>query len=669
MPTINFAPLAPIRCKNCRSYVSCYSKFIDGGAQWKCVICGERNNVPDKYYSPADANGIRTDAGNRPELANAVYELIAPEPYMSRPPQPPVFSIVLDVSDVAIKTGLVKTVCAALAAQLPSIAQDDRVLVSFVTFDTSVHFWHFAEHQPLPTEIVEAITPGGVFTPMPNHSSDLVINLADRLDDVLRFLDILPRRFNETHAMGSGAFGPAIVAALKCISSYGGRMMYFLSTLPTVKPGALTDREGVGKLDIDGKNLFLGNNADYRNIATDATQAYVCIDGYCAGDRYQDVATLTTMSRLTGGTVSFYPQFLGGRDGVKLTSDIAHHMTRETGLEAVFRARVSAGLTIERYHGHFFIRQTNLLNLSNIDSDSSIGIEIKVLDQLPQAQVYLQTALLYTTTTGERRVRVATAPLTVTQDLSVVFDGADLDVIVALAAKRAADKLVEGIKLEDVRKDLDRACRLTIDLHRASVPLSFSVPGDPVQQQLSMLPDTMRLYPLFTLALLKSQLLRMSAHTKMDERAHLLSCFLAGPVDFIRRIVYPTCYALDPSTGDLTVARLSMELVVPSAVYIIEDIHAIYVFIGRTIGTVAHEQLFGTPTATGQLPLVTSSPLGARVLQAVQSLRAGRSSEIPYFIARQDGGLHRNFNDLMIESNVHGQTYGDFLTHLQTAGK
>lgn len=42
-------------------------------------------------------------------------------------------------------------------------------------------------------------------------------------------------------------------------------------------------------------------------------------------------------------------------------------------------------------------------------------------------QVYLQCALLYTTTEGARRVRVSTLALPVSDQMGAVFKGADLD--------------------------------------------------------------------------------------------------------------------------------------------------------------------------------------------------------------------------------------------------
>jgi protein transport protein SEC24 len=64
--------------------------------------------VPSEYYCPLDQNGRRTDANERPELCQGSVELIAPAEYMVRPPMPPVYFFLIDVSESATKTGMLE---------------------------------------------------------------------------------------------------------------------------------------------------------------------------------------------------------------------------------------------------------------------------------------------------------------------------------------------------------------------------------------------------------------------------------------------------------------------------------------------------------------------------------------------------------------------------------
>lgn len=64
--------------------------------------------VPVEYFCPLDANGKRKDADERPELSQGSIEFVAPTEYMVRPPMPPVYFFLIDVSASAIRTGMLQ---------------------------------------------------------------------------------------------------------------------------------------------------------------------------------------------------------------------------------------------------------------------------------------------------------------------------------------------------------------------------------------------------------------------------------------------------------------------------------------------------------------------------------------------------------------------------------
>jgi protein transport protein SEC24 len=95
---VDFGATGIVRCKRCRTYVNPYVSWTDNGRRWRCNICGMLNDVPSSYFSHLDANGQRRDRDTRPELCKASVEFVAPGDYMVRPPQPPVYFFVIDVS-------------------------------------------------------------------------------------------------------------------------------------------------------------------------------------------------------------------------------------------------------------------------------------------------------------------------------------------------------------------------------------------------------------------------------------------------------------------------------------------------------------------------------------------------------------------------------------------
>jgi hypothetical protein len=81
---------------------------------------------------------------------------------------------------------------------------------------------------------------------------------------------------------------------------------------------------------------------------------------------YMDMASLATLPKYTCGQLYSLPAFSAKRDGAKLAHDVRHNLSRPTAWEAVMRIRCSKGLRISSFHGHFFIRSSDLLALPQV---------------------------------------------------------------------------------------------------------------------------------------------------------------------------------------------------------------------------------------------------------------------------------------------------------------
>lgn len=55
-----------------------------------------------------DSTGSRVDLDQRPELIKGSVEFIAPAEYMVRPPMPPLYFFLIDVSISAVQSGMLE---------------------------------------------------------------------------------------------------------------------------------------------------------------------------------------------------------------------------------------------------------------------------------------------------------------------------------------------------------------------------------------------------------------------------------------------------------------------------------------------------------------------------------------------------------------------------------
>ena len=73
-------------------------------------------------------------------------DFVASCEYMNRPPMPPVFAFVLDVSKPAINTGYLQvclsTIKSVIENKLMPGSDKERTKVCFITYDNSVHFYN-----------------------------------------------------------------------------------------------------------------------------------------------------------------------------------------------------------------------------------------------------------------------------------------------------------------------------------------------------------------------------------------------------------------------------------------------------------------------------------------------------------------------------------------------
>lgn len=119
------------------------------------------------------------------------------------------------------------------------------------------------------------------------------------------------------------------------------------------------------------------------------------------------------------------------------------------------RIRVSRGWKIVNWFGHFFFRHSDLLVLPNCHEDQTFTVTLEVeenvcpklsyksdeyLDQVaPDPYLYLQSALLYTNSDGERRIRVHTICLPVTQNFNELVASIDESAVAAVLGHQAIE--------------------------------------------------------------------------------------------------------------------------------------------------------------------------------------------------------------------------------------
>jgi len=529
VPTITPGPAGIVRCKKCRTYVNAFVSWFENGRRWRCNICGQPNDCPSGYFCHLGDNNERKDKYDRPELSLSVVEYLAPAEYMVRPPPPPAYFFVLDVSAQAVSSGMLAHVAEAIKAALfgsddveGTLPGGERTQIGFLTYDTSVQYFNLSKRgrsgkdesaaSPQPQMLVVADL-NELFVPLPPE--DLLVNLEEHKDSVEAFLDALPTMFSSsnTFLQHESCLGPALKAAFTIMKPIGGKMLVFDTMLPTLPfDGQLKIREANPRImGTDAETALLrGQSTWYKDTAVEFSRAQISVDLFLTNYSYIDVATLSDLSKYTAGNLYTFPNFSSNQDGARMEAEIFHTLVRPTALEAVMRVRCTRGLRVNNFYGNFFIRGSDLLALPNCSTESVFGFTIMHEDPIcPSNVLTFQSALLYTSTNGERRIRVLTTVLPVSASLTQITQSVHADVYCNLLSKQGVEyALKNGVGA--ARSRLLQSCVDVIKTCRtASQKASSEDKG---------IPAHLELMPIMIMGLLKNTAFRGGTDVHPDER-------------------------------------------------------------------------------------------------------------------------------------------------------
>merc|ERR550525_1847302 len=282
------------------------------------------------------------DRFQRPELCTGAVEYVAPGEYMVRPPQPPVFMFVIDVSYTAVVTGMLDTVVSTIkeAIQSGKIPGGQRAQMGIITFDTALHFYNLNSNLSQPQMLVVSDLED-LFLPLPD---DILVPIAESESAIMNLLDSLPTIFRETKVSES-CMGSAVKGAFMAMKHIGGKLLVFGANIPSVGELSLkSTRDNPRLLGTEHEVEPLRPvNDGYKDLATELARAQISVEMFLAPQQYIDIASIAPLAKFTGGDVRYYPHFPIYHSGIRLKNELLHVLTRYMGWEAVMRVRVSRG--------------------------------------------------------------------------------------------------------------------------------------------------------------------------------------------------------------------------------------------------------------------------------------------------------------------------------------
>ncbi|TRM62340.1 hypothetical protein BD626DRAFT_458744 [Schizophyllum amplum] len=600
VPLLDFVATGPPRCARCRAYINPWCPWTDGGNKWRCNLCKHETQVTPDYFSNLDANLMRLDHHDRPELSHGTVDFLVGEDYWApqppphidplydpppstpRTPQPINYVFLLDVSLAAVQSGFLHASCDALRHIIYGGAWPPASHLALLTYDRTLHF-HDLRSDPAPMLVLPDVD--DVFLPF--RDGLFVDPMGQSRPALTALLAALPARFADTRIADS-ALGAAVTAGLAALSTRGGHILAFQAALPSVGLGALKNSGAV-----DGDSPPTPHSPFWPLLAERCAEAGVGVSlvlapssGGGAGGGYVDIGSIGTLPTTTGGEIFYHPRFDPTRDGPILTTQLRRLLTRFTGYNCMARVRCSNGLHPTTPTGTFFQRSPTELEFGVLDADQAWGVGVEVGRGVDTREfAHIQLAVLYTTSfadpgqpiattsdattndgstppttnraqpplyRAQRRVRVCNLAIQTVELAGNVFHAADMEAVVAGLGRGAASALLlssststklptlsssSSTKLPALRDGLTEQTAMAHLGYRERCAQA-SGPGQLI------IPEALKGLLAHTLGLLKTKALKPHPGSASDARAYAAHKLLRSSVRGIVRRAYPRVMAL-----------------------------------------------------------------------------------------------------------------------------
>uniref|UniRef100_A0A6N2KV32 Zinc finger Sec23/Sec24-type domain-containing protein n=1 Tax=Salix viminalis TaxID=40686 RepID=A0A6N2KV32_SALVM len=653
---VDFGESGPVRCSRCKGYINPFMKFIDQGRRFICNLCGFTDETPRDYHCNLGPDGRRRDADERPELCRGTVEFVATKEYMVRDPMPAVYFFLIDVSLHAIQTGATAAACSSISQVIADLPEGPRTMVGIATFDSTIHFYNLkrALQQPLMLIVPDI---HDVYTPL---QTDVIVPLSECRQHLELLLESIPTMFQNSR-IAESSFSAAIKAAFLAMKNIGGKLLsYLLLALGPFLLERLREEEAHKLLQPADKTL--------KEMAIEFAEYQVCVDVFITTQTYVDIASISVIPKTTGGQVYYYYPFSAVSDPAKLYNDLRWNVTRPQGFESVMRVRCSQGIQIQEYHGNFCKRIPTDIDLAVIDCDKTIMVTLKHEDKLQDgSECAFQCALLYTTVYGQRRIRVANLSLPCTNNLSNLFRLADLDSQFVCFLKQAANEIPSNPPLV-VREQVTNFC-INILLSYRKFCATVSSSGQLI------LPEALKLLPLYTLALIKSTGLKVDG--RIDDRSFWISYVSSVSTTLAIPLVHPKMIAihnLDSQEAEGSrippALPLSSEYVSEDGIYLLENGQDGSIYIGNSVNSDILQKLFGI-SSVSEIPTQFvleqyDNPLSKKLNDVVNEIRRQRCSFLRLKLCKKGDPSGMSFFSYLVEDKVPagGLSYVEFLVHI-----
>ncbi|KAK8805801.1 hypothetical protein WA158_002457 [Blastocystis sp. Blastoise] len=491
--------------------------------------------------------GKRSDREQRPELSRGIYDIKVGEEFASRPKQECIYVFLLDATKQSLENGLLEVSISSLEACISTLVERERCKIGICVYDNVLHFIQSHNGHIQETVMCDLEDP---FAPLPSTSFLIDSKQQDSFTSIISHLR--ETYLHPTYIYEIGISMASLKAIAHVLEVTGGQVIIISGEASIMGNLAVNRTENprtYGTLEESTLYLPSDNMATYEDLALYCVIHQICVHLCLLTAEHVHLAEMRRLAEVTGGTIYLIDDLLINRDYSisELHAYIQNIVLKYQVYEGVLKIRTSKELKfVDAYGG--FSRGEDEIYVPVIDNDRCFYIKLDLPKYLYEKEQFVQCALLYLDIYGNRFLRVFNYKFRCTDNFTSMYRSMDLSSIL-LAISRDAVVSLPDANLVEIRDVIQEQVCKSFGSYRNHC--SSSSPRGQL-----VLPETLKLLPLYINCLMKSSLLLLNdnthsslkdIHPRGDERTwaahHINTCSMESLFDYL----YPSLYELDPS--------------------------------------------------------------------------------------------------------------------------
>lgn len=683
----------PLRCNRCRAYINSTVQFTHSN-KFICNLCQFANPIPTEYSSPLDQNFRRVDHAQRPELNKGVVDYVLPEAYWEKENLKPVplhQVFLIDVSVQAAQLELPRLTAEAIRASLYKWTEDGEEIstlppgskIAIITFDKNIQFYNLSSTLQQPTVSIMSDLEDPF---IPFFDGLFVDPLESRMaiEETLALIESTSKFNRSSEVSYAAALNSAFIALHEFTEGQGGKISATLSTIPNYGPGSLSLKKyedaNLNK-DHDKEKLVLeANNQYYKDLGRKFTKENVGLDLFAFPTFDMDLINTSYVVSETGGLLKLYNNFHPLRDERKFIFDFKKSIGDTVGYQGHLKVRCSSGLQVQEYYGNFSLvaKEPVIPTLNkNTTFDVLFTYDSKLNTKL---DCHFQAAILYTTISGVRKVRVINLVSAVSERLVDVFSFVNQDVLMNLIIRDCVKHIPEQ-PLVSIQNLIDLKITSIFSQYR-----QYIVSKQALLSQF-IIPDGLKTLASYILSFEKSRLLKtITSMTKNNLRIYNRYNLATLPLPQLSYYLYPYIVALhNLEDEDCEFNEIYLKYRLPKGVtaslssieyggcYFTFNGQQILIWVHKDVNELFVQDLFGVSKVEEIDPLIDELPqLDTLISQQVSNLVTYFSKKflqidfLPVKVIRFGIEDQLDFLELLIEDKSMNSipSYGEYLTQI-----